>query len=400
MRLVSTSVRSAAAAARRAVASGVDLLGAPAAARARPAAAAAAAARRTSAAVLRRLVTSMAAPVDLSSWVVDGSKPLLSTDCRSGKRALPDAVDLVLYHGGGCPDGFAAAFAAWSKLGDQAQYVPCEHGPGARIPDVAGRHVAVVDFCFDAATTARMIRDAASFIVLDHHASAQVELADVGDAWKVFEMRQSGATLAWDFFHATPPPLLLRYVEDKDIWRWALRSTAEVTAGLASVPHSFAAWAGLVAAGDAGVTQLAAKGAAITAYKQGVVEGHVRRAVPCRLAAAPQFQGMIVNGTTVASEIGNALATLPGVDFGLIWTYEHAKSAFRVSLRSSSDAVDVSLVAKHFAGGGHRRAAGFSHTGASITELLLTGEPVLPGREAALEATMQSLPAFSATLAA
>jgi phosphoesterase RecJ-like protein len=58
----------------------------------------------------------------------------------------------------------------------------------------------------------------------------------------------------------------------------------------------------------------------------------------------------------------------------MIWEYEHATKVFRVSLRSDCDEVDVSLIAKKFGGGGHRRAAGFSHTGASIEELLVDVE--------------------------
>ena len=34
---------------------------------------------------------------------------------------------LVIYHGGGCTDGFGAAFAAWLKLGDEAEYLPMEY---------------------------------------------------------------------------------------------------------------------------------------------------------------------------------------------------------------------------------------------------------------------------------
>jgi hypothetical protein len=31
----------------------------------------------------------------------------------------------------------------------------------------------------------------------------------------------SGCTISWDFFHGDKEiPLLLRYLEDRDIWRW------------------------------------------------------------------------------------------------------------------------------------------------------------------------------------
>ena len=34
---------------------------------------------------------------------------------------------LVIYHAH-CTDGFGAAFAAWMKLGDDAEYVPMQYG--------------------------------------------------------------------------------------------------------------------------------------------------------------------------------------------------------------------------------------------------------------------------------
>jgi uncharacterized protein len=353
---------------------------------------------------IRAFVRAAVAETPMEQFIADASKPLRRTDARTGRLAVPDAIDLVIYHGGGCPDGFASAFAAWLKLGDRATYVPAEHGPGWAPPDVNGRHVAVVDFSFDAATTGRMIAQAASFVVLDHHASALGELAGVGEPWKVFSMEQSGATLAWDFFHGpdAPVPPLLRYVEDKDLWRWALTDSAALTAGLATVPQDFAAWAALVGRGAEGVRSLIARGSAIVAYKDSVVEGHVRRAAPARLRAAPHLQALVVNASTLASEVGNALATLPGVDVGVMWTYEHAARAFRVSLRSASDAADVAAVAKALGGGGHRRAAGFSYTGAHVNDLLLTGDAgapeggaVVPGREAAVAAVVAALPSFT-----
>jgi hypothetical protein len=76
--------------------------------------------------------------------------------------------------------------------------------------DVAGRHVVVVDYCFSPSVTRELVATAASVTVLDHHASAlKAADAELADAPHVrsrlfFELRQSGATLAWDYIHATP----------------------------------------------------------------------------------------------------------------------------------------------------------------------------------------------------
>lgn len=127
-------------------------------------------------------------------WIVDPDAVFKSTTVGAG-RPDPRATTLVIYHGPHCPDGFGAAFAAWKLLGDAATYVPAGHGKDApRGLDVSGKHVAVLDYAFPAEETQRMIAEAASFICVDHHASAEAALAGVPDENKVFEMKQSGAT--------------------------------------------------------------------------------------------------------------------------------------------------------------------------------------------------------------
>jgi hypothetical protein len=357
-----------------------------------------------------------------SSWLAKPEAALVSTRVE-GKAVAPGDVDVVLYHGPHCPDGFAAALAAWLRLGDSARYVPVDHGPKVALPEgLEGKRVVVLDFAFSEPLTRELRARAAALLVLDHHASAELALAALPPENKVFEMRQSGATLAWDYFHGagsgsplTAPgaaplacapgdatPLLFRYLEDRDIWRWALWESEAFCAGFDMVEKSFAAWRGVLDSGEAGLRGVVESGRAIVAHKAKTRDSHVKRAWPARLRAAPELVGLVVNASTQASDIGNALcqvrlpaedpagAAAPGAPaaargapgglaaFGMMWEYEHATRVFRVSLRSDCDEVDVSVIAKKLGGGGHRRAAGFSHTGAAIGELLLDAEPAPP----------------------
>ena len=53
---------------------------------------------------------------------------------------------LVIYHDH-CTDGFGAAFCAWLKFGDEAEYVPMNYGfKEENIPKYAGRDVFMFDF--------------------------------------------------------------------------------------------------------------------------------------------------------------------------------------------------------------------------------------------------------------
>ena len=66
----------------------------------------------------------------------------------------PDVQDpspLVIYHGRNCPDGFAAALAAWLFYGDRAEYLGLDHGEVSTLDDLPalqGRVVTILDFAF------------------------------------------------------------------------------------------------------------------------------------------------------------------------------------------------------------------------------------------------------------
>lgn len=86
-----------------------------------------------------------------------------------------DPTPLVLYHGRNCPDGFAAALAAWRFYGPAVEMRGLDHGEittAADLPDLAGRYVYVLDFSFPP-DILRAIDDAAArLVLLDHHKSA------------------------------------------------------------------------------------------------------------------------------------------------------------------------------------------------------------------------------------
>src|ERR1051325_2079376 len=83
---------------------------------------------------------------------------------------------LVLYHGG-CQDGHAAAFLAWRKFGEEADYVPVLYG--TEPPDVSGRAVYVLDFSYPKPAMEKMIADSTYFVALDHHDTSKQMFAEL-----------------------------------------------------------------------------------------------------------------------------------------------------------------------------------------------------------------------------
>jgi len=266
----------------------------------------------------------------------------------SPAAALPAAggTTHVLHHGL-CQDGFGAAWAAWQALGDRAQYLPVQHGdPPPELPEDA--RVVIADFSYAREVILALRERVASLTILDHHKTAEEALRGIPDT--VFDMDKSGAMLAWEYFHPdAEPPAIIRYVQDRDLWRFALPDSMEVNAALGSYPNTFEIWSGL----DLDV--LRQEGRAILRFRDQTVASIVGFA---RIGDVGGHEVPVTNATAHWSDVGAALLErFPDAPFAALY-HDDSEGRRRWSLRSSGE-FDVSELAKRFGGGGHRAAAGF-----------------------------------------
>ena len=261
----------------------------------------------------------------------------------------PGSVDLVIYHAN-CTDGFGAAYSAWKLLGDRAEYHAAKHGE--QPPDVSRKNVVVLDFSYDNGTTKRLMKEAKNLLIIDHHKSAVVELHDV--TCTRFDMNHSGAMLAWKFFHpGKEAPRLIKFIEDRDLWRWEIPYSKEFSAAFDMVPYDFEEFDKYL--DDSAVDSAQERGAYILAYSKTVISKIAKQAAPRKMGGKDV---LVVNSPHWMSEIGAALS--PKCDFAVIWYYDHDTQQVKVSLRAHHEDSDVSEIAKRFGGGGHRKAAGFA----------------------------------------
>lgn len=261
---------------------------------------------------------------------------------------------LVLYHAD-CTDGFAAAWVC-HQVHPDAEYVPVKYG--YEPPDVTGREVLILDFSYPRAVLLEMKAKARKLEVIDHHKTAEAELKGL-EAFCHFDMTKSGAMLTWEWFNPNErPPMLIGYVQDRDLWEWKLVNSKEINAAIRSYPTTFEAWDGLydLETRQGAFTSLIREGAAILRAEAQIVGFHVKRANGVKLASGETI--MCCNATTCISEIGNELAK--GRPFSATYMVRE-DGRFQYSLRSDRDGAntDVAEIAKQYGGGGHHNAAGF-----------------------------------------
>lgn len=267
--------------------------------------------------------------------------------------------DLIITHGGNCADGFAAAWTLRGKW-PNTPVVTAQYGDPP--PDVTGLGVLITDFSYDEETLRAMAAQAKWIHVLDHHESAANtlrKLAREEGAIKVtFDQDRSGAALAFEYAWGggRQAPMLIQMVEDRDLWRFAIPGTREVSAVLASHPLDYAIWTdiGRKLEDHKGRAAIISEGAAIMRALRQEMEKIIDSST--RIENWQGHEVPVCNAPyAFASEIGNVLAQ--GRPFAVTY-FDRSDGMRQVSLRSAPDGLNVAEIAESLGGGGHKHAAG------------------------------------------
>ena len=289
----------------------------------------------------------------------------------------------VLFHQN-CPDGYASAFACWQQFGDEAQYVPVSYGQPC--PDIPDEHdVYIVDFSYPAevlqgllaARIGRRTREGAVVTVLDHHASAERDLLplmrmQLPGLTICFDMHESGASLAWKYLHTggwdprNDPdphgleysmPTFFKYVRDRDLWQWQLPESKAISLAYWAIDKDFLSIAQFAQDLDEahGYDRIVTEGASMQRYADALVKEQAARAVYGNIGGYPV---PIVNTTTLFSEVGDYLCSQEPKPLFVAYYFDRNDHKRQWGLRGRGE-VDLSIVAKGYAGGGHHDASGF-----------------------------------------
>lgn len=264
---------------------------------------------------------------------------------------------LCIYHNN-CADGFTAAWIINKKYNGEVDFVPGIYQTPP--PDVKGRDVIFVDFSYKRPVMEVILNLANSVTILDHHKTAIEDIGGLPFTDARLDPKFSGAGLAWQWaFPGTDMPLLVEYVQDRDLWTFNLPCSRDANAYIFSHHYTFCNWNELTTQFENDFKSVAERGQAIerkhhkdvyelsmTLRRNMEIGGHV---VP--VANMPY---------TYTSDAGHLMAKELTGGKAFAACYWDTKDGRVFSLRSTEDGIDVSEIAKQYGGGGHTHAAGFT----------------------------------------
>jgi len=320
---------------------------------------------------------------------------------NDGLEDLPEVKNpLVIYHAN-CADGFSAAWCFYKAQEDWG--VDFDFHPGVYNdppPDVTDRVVYLVDFSYKRDVVEKMLETAQKIYLIDHHKTAIDDLNGIDNVKLTMytDLERSGAILAWDYLHNASfitdeggvefhdytlkpgnpayqsPPKLLEHVQDRDLWKFKLGGTREISANIFSYEYTFENWDKLMNASATELLGMWNAGAAIERKHhkdikellnvcQRTMEFIILRDDPFESAGHKYADSITVPVAslpyTLTSDAGHAMAAAhkQGTEFAACYWDTATHRIF--SLRSCDNGMDVSEIAKYYGGGGHKNAAGF-----------------------------------------
>lgn len=272
---------------------------------------------------------------------------------------------ICIYHAN-CFDGMAAAWTI-RKIYPDAEFIPAQYGDSKLInnltqdcyenANINDRYI-LVDFSLPRELMELMANKAKEMLVLDHHKTAEEACKELN--FCIFDMRMSGAELAWKFFQDLgllgKTPEMIKYIGDRDLWKFELPNSAEINAYIQSFPMTFNDYDYI---NDILENYPLAKavdiGKGIERYKKSMTESMCKNMV---IREVGGFYIPTINATLLFSEIGHELCKKwPEYPFAASF-FIRSDNKIQWSLRSIGN-FDVSEVAKKMGGGGHKNAAGF-----------------------------------------
>lgn len=283
---------------------------------------------------------------------------------------------IVFYHAN-CNDGFTAAWAAHKYLPDEALYVPARYGYPEDVRDVLNENpdakfVYMLDVSYDLAFMDELAAKY-KFWLIDHHTGVPEFIDELKKrSYAYYCADYSAALLSWVFFRhgitcfkdipkITDIPKLIKYVQDRDLWKWELDYSKEVNKYLFLLNKDFDTWNTVDKDLRIRPSNIVVMGQILLKQQEQDMKWQLQN------KHMIDFLGMrilAINTNINISELGPELCEAshkdsrvePGI--GAIY-YVQDEHTMKFSLRGDGTTWNCAKLASVFDGGGHKNAAGF-----------------------------------------
>lgn len=225
--------------------------------------------------------------------------------------------------------------------------------------------VYIVDFALKPEDLQKLLSKAKQVINIDHHISVKDYLEKYSKQYKnfkfVFDNSSSGASLTYKYLFDEDVPMLIKYVEDKDIWKWEFgEETKYINDYLFLFTNKPEKIKEILQSYQ--IEEILNKGKTINEYTSYIINSFVEKSKDLFVKIG-DYKVRAYNTGLFQSEIGNILSTKFDQAVCLFSINgDYVKLSFRSLDSHNPSALDL---AKLLNGGGHRNAAGAS---VSITE--------------------------------
>lgn len=328
-------------------------------------------------------------------------------------------MNVVLFHTN-CTDGMFAAYAAQRLFGDDALYIPVNYKPiqdmdaeaalkyifsaetGKKVDPIgnskykvtdvtpANYHevdLFVVDYSFPVHHFLEHCAVFNSVTVLDHHEKAIKDYCETFphtlsvDGWKqlrpfdnaelVFSEKESGAKLAWMYFHNDPVPQVIELVSDRDLYTFNFQYTRPFHAGIRGLEEkNFNKLHRLVTDDMARVLDLGIHFERSTNNRIVATRESNTQLITIRMDGVDYKAAIINSFPDIASDLCANLIKNYACDMAIAYNV-YANRSVGCSIRSNNH--KALTVSERLGGGGHGNAAGFHMKLEQLMTVLATG---------------------------
>lgn len=248
-------------------------------------------------------------------------------------------MKINVYFHKNCPDGTLSAAIAYKYLGNTATYIPIQYGDPYTLVD----RTYFLDWC-----PPEDLRDKPNVIIIDHHKGTQ-------ERSTFWDNTKAGCQITYDYFFGTEPvPKIIKYVEDRDLWRFALPQSEIINYGISLLPlNDYVTWSRFL--DDPKINpSFFYNGCIVERYTHSLILKACTNVHSILLPNGGCYKA--INSSLLQSEIGDFLLNNKNYSPPVLIYFVNEENMVIFSVRGKG----AYELAKIFGGGGHSEAAGFT----------------------------------------